>query len=104
MILEQEVFVSGFVDISDDLFVCFEENSGKRIKLFPVIFHDNIGEWHLNMWYAEAVLSPHYISVRDCSELKDTCQDNFLMLWRRIDTANTFGKMHPCQASVKLCA
>jgi len=80
MILDHEIFVSGFGDIHDDLFVCFEENSGKGIKLFPVIFHDNIGEWHLNMWYAEAALSPHYMSVRDHSELKETWKDYFLML------------------------
>ena len=80
MILDQEIFVSGFVDDSDDLFVCFEEISGKGIKLFPVIFHDNIGEWRLNMWYAAAALSPHHISVRDRSELKEICQDYFLML------------------------
>ena len=77
MLLDQEIFVSCFVDVSDDLFVCFEENAGKGIKLFPVMFHDNRGEWHLNMWYAEVTHSPHYISVRDHSELKETCKSIF---------------------------
>ena len=48
MILDQEVFVSGLVDESGDLFICFEETVGKGIKLFPVIFNDNDGKWCLN--------------------------------------------------------
>ena len=41
MILEQEVFVSGLVDESGDLLICFQETTGKGIKLLPVIFNDN---------------------------------------------------------------
>jgi hypothetical protein len=49
MILDQEVFVSGLVDESGDLFICFEETVGKGIKLFPVIFNDNDRKWCLNL-------------------------------------------------------
>ncbi len=49
MILDQEVFVSGLVDESGDLFICFEEMVGKGIRLFPVIFNDNDGKWCLNL-------------------------------------------------------
>ena len=80
MILDREVFVSGLVDESGDLFICFQESVGKGIKLLPVIFNDNDGKWCLNLWYAKPTLGQNYLFARDCAELKDFCRDYFLML------------------------
>jgi hypothetical protein len=80
MILDQEVFVSGLVDESSDLFICFQESVGKGIKLLPVIFNDNDGKWCLNLWYAKPTLEQNYLFASDRAELKDFCRDYFLML------------------------
>jgi hypothetical protein len=80
MILDREVFVSGLVDESGDLFICFQESVGKGIKLLPVIFNDNDGKWCLNLWYAKPTLGHNYLFARDHAELKDFCRDYFLML------------------------
>ena len=58
MILEQEVFVSGFVNNTGDLVICYEESVGKGIKLIPIHFNDSNGKWCLNLWYAEVLMQP----------------------------------------------
>ena len=66
MILDQEVFVSGLVDESGDLFICFQETVGKGIKLFPVILNDNDGKWCLNLWYAKPSLGHNHFLSATC--------------------------------------
>jgi hypothetical protein len=87
MILDKEVFVSGLVDESGDLFICFEETVGKGIKLFPVIFNDNDGKWCLNLWYAKPSRGHNHFFVSDRAKLKDYCRDNFLMLRHNGDSS-----------------
>ena len=58
MILEQEVFVSGLVNDTGDLVICFEENIGKRIKLIPIHFNVSNGKWCLNLCCAEVSMQP----------------------------------------------
>ena len=89
MILDQEVFVSGLVDESGDLFICFEETVGKGIKLFPVIFNDNDGKLCLNLWYAKPSLGHNHFFVSDRAELKDYCRDYFLMLRHNLTCCQT---------------
>ncbi len=87
MILDKEVFVSGLVDESGDLFICFEETVGKGIKLYPVIFNDNDGKWCLNLWYAKPSLGHNHLFVSDRAKLKDYCRDYFLMLRHNGDSS-----------------
>ena len=49
-ILEQEVFVTGFVNGTGNLVICFEESDGKGIKMIPVVLHGSNGKWCLNLW------------------------------------------------------
>ena len=79
MILEQEVFVIGFIN-GTDLMICFEESVGKGIKMIPVVFNDSDGKWCLNLWYTEVSMQPDYILVQDHAKLKEICKDYILML------------------------
>ena len=80
MVLDHEIFVSGFVDDTGDLVSCFEESVGKGIKLIPIHFNDSNGKWCLNLWYAEVSMQTDYILVQDRAKLKGFCKDYFLML------------------------
>ena len=64
MILEQDIFVSGFINDMGDLVICFEENVGRGIKLIPIHFNNSNGMWCLNLWYAEVSMQPDYILIR----------------------------------------
>ena len=77
MILEHEVFFSGFINGTGDLMICVEESVGKGIKKIPVVFNDSNGKWCLNLWYAGAAMQGDYIVVQDHAELKEFCNDYF---------------------------
>ena len=80
MIVEQELFVSGFINGTGDLVICFEESVGKGIKTVPVVFNESNGKWCLNLWYAEAAMQANYIVVPDHTTSKEFCNNYFLML------------------------
>ena len=48
MILRKEIFVSGFIDVNGNLYICFVESVGKGINLHPLTFNDN-RKWCLNL-------------------------------------------------------
>ena len=63
MVLEQEVFFSGFENHTGDLVICVQESVGEGIKLIPIHFIDSNGKWCLNLLYAEVSMQPDYILV-----------------------------------------
>jgi hypothetical protein len=71
MILDQEVFVSGLVYESGDLFIYFEEAVGKGIKLFPVSSMIMIESAVSTYGMQNLVWGLTHFFARDCVELKD---------------------------------
>ena len=54
-VFSHEDIVSGVISKAGNLLVCFEESHGKGIKVYPLIFSDEIGSWKFNLWYSETV-------------------------------------------------
>ena len=97
MVLDQEVFVSGLVDESGDLFIWFEEMVGKGIKLFPVIFIDNDGKWCLNLQYAKPNLGHNHFLHQENSDYRIvlTVGENGISLKYRINNYNKIESFDP---------
>ena len=71
MILEQDVFVGGFVNDIGGLVICFEKIDGQGIKLISIHYNGSNGKCCLNLWYADVSMHPDHIRVQDQAELKD---------------------------------
>ena len=65
MILEQDI-VTGFVNNTGDLVICFEESVGKEINLIPIYFNDSNGKQCLKLWYAEVSMQPNFVYPGMC--------------------------------------
>ncbi len=85
-VFSHEDIVSGVISKAGNLLVCFEESCGKGIKVYPLIFSDEIGSWKFNLWYSETVPQNQHSHVyKGREELLEDCCDFFILL-REKDT------------------
>lgn len=88
-VLQNEKYVSGIIDRSGKMYVCYEAKRNAGIDLHPIVFDDDGGEWVLNLWYAKASVGPSDRTVADRTELLNECHDEFLLLKMKDCIANS---------------
>ena len=85
-VFTHEDIISGVISKAGNLLVCFEESRDKGIKVYPLIFSDEIGSWKFNLWYSETVPQNQHSHVyKGREELLEDCHDFFILL-REKDT------------------
>ena len=79
-VFSHEDIVSGLISKEGNLLVCFEESRGKGIKVYPLIFNDNIWSWKFNLGTQELY---HKTSIPICTRAERS-------FWGIVVTFHTF--------------
>ena len=69
----------------------------KEIKVYPLIFSDEIGSWKFNLWYSETVpQNQHSYVYKGRKELLEDCCDFFILLREDTNDNNSMRTMICC--------
>jgi len=82
-VLKLNQFLTGVVDKSGSLYVCFLIQ--KEYRLFKLLFDDQNGMCLLNLWYSKVRLSRGSIKFSDRGEMLDFAIDHFILLKQASD-------------------
>lgn len=79
-VLEKEDVITGVIDEHGNFLICFTEGLKHPIKLYRLHFHDNSGQWMLNLWYSHVSLGDKTYEASDRKVISDSSSDCFMLV------------------------